>query len=65
MKTLKQFLTWLSGKKTTIGSVIALLITYSLTKGVIDNDLALLLNSLLVVLGLTANYATSKIVYNK
>jgi hypothetical protein len=51
----------LSGKKTTIGAVLALVITYCLTKGYIDNDLALLLNGILVVLGFTANYATARI----
>ena len=47
----------LKGKKTTIGAVLALIITYCVAKGYIDNDLALLLSSLLVALGLTANVA--------
>ena len=52
-----KLLNFFSGKKTTIGAILALIITYSLTKGYIDNDLAILLNSLLVVLGLTVNIA--------
>lgn len=55
-------LTFLQGKKTTIGTILGLLITYSLTKGCIDNDLALLLSSLLVALGLGSNVATAKMV---
>lgn len=65
MKTLKKILRFLSGKKTTIGSAIALVITYLLTKGYIDSDLAILFNSLLLVFGLTANIATNKLIYNK
>jgi hypothetical protein len=60
---MKNILAWLSGKKTTIGAVLALTITLFLTKGYIDNDVAIYLNSLLVVLGLTANIATYKM-YN-
>jgi hypothetical protein len=65
MNLLKQTLTWLSGKKATIGAILALLITYALTRGYIVADTAVLLNGILVALGLTANIATNKIVYNK
>jgi len=55
-QTILTTLDYLRGRKTTIASIVALLITYSLTKGFIDNDLAILLNGILVALGLTANY---------
>jgi len=58
---MEKLLKFLSGKKTTIGAILALLITFALTKSWIDTDLALLLNELLVILGLTANIATSRI----
>lgn len=57
-----QILTYLSGKKSTIFTVLALIITYSLTKGFIDNDLAILFNGILVALGFSANLATNKLV---
>lgn len=52
-------LIFLQGKKTTIGTILALVITYCLTKGYIDNDLAILLNGILIALWLAANIATS------
>ena len=55
-------LTFLKGKKATIFSIVALLITYSLTKGFIDNDTAVLLNGVLVALGFSANIATNQLV---
>lgn len=61
-EAITKILTFLKGKKTTIFSIIALVITYCLTKGYIDNDLAILLNSILSVLGLGANIATTKLV---
>jgi hypothetical protein len=56
------FLTYLKGKKSTIFTILALIITYCLTKQYIDNDLAILLNGILVALGFSANFATSKLV---
>jgi len=55
-------LTFLQGKKSTIFTILALVITYCLTKGYIDNDLAILLNGILVALGFSANLATIKFV---
>lgn len=49
------FIEFLNGKKTTIGAILALIITYCLTKGYIDNDLAIVLNGILVALGLSVN----------
>lgn len=57
---LTKLLNFLNGRKTTIGTVLALIITYCLTKGYFDNDLALLLNGILVALGLTANIANAR-----
>lgn len=57
-----KLLTFLQGKKTTIGAILALIITYCLTKGYIDNDLAIVLNGTLVILGIGANVATPKMV---
>ena len=55
-----KLLEFVNGKKTTIGTVLALIITFCLTKSYIDNDWALLLNGILVALGLTANIANAK-----
>jgi len=62
MNNLIKFLEFLQGRKTTVFTIVALLITYCLTKGYIDNDLAILLNSILVALGFGANMATYKLI---
>jgi len=54
MTKLLKLLDW---KKTTVGAILALVITYCLIKWYIDNDLAILLNGILVALWLTANIA--------
>ena len=54
METLLKLVNW---KKATIWAILALVITYCLSKNYIDMDLALLLNWILVALGLTANIA--------
>lgn len=54
---MEKLLTLLNGKKTTIGAILALAITYCLTKWYIDNDLAILLNGVLLALWLTVNIA--------
>lgn len=56
MTKLLNLINW---KKTTIWVVLALVITYCLTKWYIDNDLAILLNGILVALWLTANIANA------
>ena len=58
---MKKLLIFLQGKKTTIATIIGALITFSLTKGYIDGDLANLLASIMIALGLSVNYATNKI----
>jgi hypothetical protein len=57
-----QFLSFLKGKKTTIAAVIGLLITFAATRGYIAGDVAELLASIMVAVGLSANYATTKLV---
>ncbi len=61
---MERILIWLSGKKTTIMAIIALFVTLALTKQWIDNDWAIFINGVLVVLGFGANYATNRI-YNQ
>lgn len=56
MEKLLKVLDW---KKTTVGAILALIITYCLSKNYIDMDLALLLNWILVALWLSANIANS------
>jgi len=60
---MRELLIWLSGKKTTIMAIVALFVTLALTKQWIDNDWAIFINGVLVVLGFGANYATNRI-YN-
>lgn len=61
-KQMTKLLTFLQGKKTTIGTILGFVITYCLTKGYIDNDLAIMLSGILVALGLGANVSTAKMV---
>lgn len=55
-------LKFLQGKKTTIATILALLITYCLTKGLIGNDEAILLNGILAALGLGANVMSAYLI---
>jgi len=57
-----QILTWLQGRKTTIATILSAFITFSLTRGYIDGDVANLLATIMIALGLTANIATNKLV---
>lgn len=57
-----KLLSFLQWKKTTIWTICALIITYSLIKGYIDKETAILLNGILVALWLSANIATYKLV---
>jgi len=61
-QTITNILSYLKGKKTTIATIIGLLITFSLTRGYIPADIAELLSSIMLALGLTANIATTKLV---
>lgn len=64
MQYIIEALKWLSGKKSAIIGILALIITYFLTEGVITDNLAYLLNGILVIIGGGASYATKKLVYN-
>lgn len=49
---------FLSGKKTTIATIIGALIVFALGRGYIQQDIAELLSAIMIALGLTANVAT-------
>ncbi len=51
---------WLQGKKTTIATIIGLLITFSLSRGWIADDVATLLAGIMAALGLTANVVNAR-----
>lgn len=57
---MKKLLMFLSGKKTTIGAIISLIVLFCANRGYIAQDVSELIGSIMVVLGFTANYATSK-----
>lgn len=61
-KALIKVLTLLSGKKTTIATVLGALIIFSLGRGYIAMDTAELLSTIMIALGLSANVATAKLV---
>lgn len=58
---LTAFLTLLQGKKTTIFSILGLLNVTLLAEGLINNNWAYFIGSVIVVLGGSANYATAKL----
>lgn len=60
METLKQFLNFLDGKKTTIAVIIGYLVVFCLGRGYITQDLADLISGIMVALGLSANIAKYK-----
>jgi len=55
-------LSYLQGKKTTIATILGALITFSFTKGFIDADIANLLATIMIALGLSVNYASAKLI---
>jgi uncharacterized membrane protein YdjX (TVP38/TMEM64 family) len=61
---MNKILIWLSGKKTTIATVISALVIFLIGRGLIAQDVAELISAIMIALGLTANIATNKI-YNK
>lgn len=65
MQYIVEALKWLSGKKSAIIGILALIITYFLTEGVITDNLAYLLNGILVIIAGGASYATKQLVYSK
>ena len=50
----------LSGKKTTIATIIGLLIVFSVDRGYLPTDIATLISGIMVALGFTMNVATTK-----
>ena len=61
---MNKILIWLSGKKTTIATVISALVIFLIGRGLIAQDVAELISAIMIALGLSANIATNKI-YNK
>lgn len=59
------FLSWLDGKKAGINSMANAFIIYSLATGYIDNNMAILLASLVATATGTAIVATNKILGSK
>ena len=58
---MNKILIWLSGKKTTIATVISALVIFLIGRGLIAQDVAELISAVMIALGLTANIATNKI----
>lgn len=58
---MKNILIWLSGKKTTIATVLSAIVIFLLGRGLIAQDVAELISAVMIALGLTANIATNKI----
>ena len=65
MKQLAWLIEFLDGKKTTIGTILGALIIFCIGRGYIQQDLADLLSYILVALGFTSNYATTRYYENK
>jgi len=61
---MKKILIWLSGKKTTIATVISALVIFLIGRGLIAQDVAELISTIMIALGLTANIATNKMYKN-
>jgi hypothetical protein len=61
MTKCEKILLFLSGKKTTIGTILSFLNIYLFVEGIINKNLALLVQGILVALGLTANIKTPMI----
>ena len=61
---MKKILIWLSGKKTTIATVIGAVVVFALGRGYIAQDVAELISAIMVALGLTANITTNKMYKN-
>ena len=57
---MKKILLWLSGKKTTIATIISAIVVFALGRGYIAQDVAELISAIMIALGLTANIATAK-----
>lgn len=65
MKTLKEILQFLSGKKGTIATILMGVIAYLSTKEILGEAEVVLATLIVGALFGTASYYTSKLVYNK
>lgn len=65
MNTLKQILTWLSGKKSIIAGLITTTSAYLALVNVITPELATYINAMSLILFGSASVATSKLIYPK
>jgi len=61
---MKKILLWLSGKKTTIATIIGAVVVFALGRGYIAQDVAELISAIMIALGLTANITTNKMYKN-
>jgi hypothetical protein len=57
---LAKFMNLINGRKTTIATIIGLLITFSLARGWIADDVATLLAGIMAALGFTANVVNAR-----
>lgn len=62
---LRNILSWLSGKKSVISSVIMTVVAYLATKEVLGESEVILIGSLTALIFGTASIATAKYIYNK
>lgn len=60
-KSFKKILDKVNGRKTTIAALLAFVITILFSMNIIDEKIAIALNTLLVALGLGSNFANYKI----
>ncbi len=56
---------FLSGKKTTIATIIGALVVFLIGRGYIAQDVAELISAIMIALGLTANITTKRYFDNK
>ena len=61
MNTLKKILDLVNGRKTTIVSVVMLIVIFSVNRSWIAQDVAELISTIFVALGISANYANYKL----
>ena len=57
---MNKIIEFLSGKKTSIATIIGLLIVFSVDRGYLPTDIATLISGIMVALGFTMNVATTK-----
>jgi len=62
---MNKLIEFLSGKKTSIATIIGLLIVFSVDRGYLPTDIATLISGIMVALGFTMNVATTKYYANK